>query len=1124
MRNASLTLVILMLTTFLLPAVQVDNEENRLEPVRDALRAAGDGVSLVQESEPNNSNTTVDEAYPGDVIVGAVDMWSDDQDWYGIWLEAGQTLLLTLSHASGDGVSMAVWDEEGTSYGASNPGKVRDTIFLNEEQTEMGGMYTIAINATMTEAGGGAYVLEVDAGYDVEWYAPAVGWYAAMETYDARGELMYTATLSDYAFAKASTSTADAAPEWTTGDYWNYSVSASEAGMGASFSHDEFHLMTVTGTDTVSSKACYTVDLLGEIEVRMDMMGTTMVFTDNEEGDACYTTAGLKLVAENLSVTSSTSIQTSGAMSDTSGREGCTDEFGEPDQDCDGVDDDWDDCPGTAEGATVDAWGCSDAQNGGGGGGGGQTDTDGDGIPDENDACPNDPSTAENDLDNDGCVDDDGSGGSGGTGGGQTDSDGDGVIDDDDYCPDTPAGESVDSFGCSASQGGGGSGGGGGGGMDCIPEGMDQSTTFEMDVTYPNGLDAIHFPLIEGTVWSQSTTGTGTFSMAVNMGGCEILSETFEGSDSLPTNHRHLNTQDWTLSSGTVTAHGIQVFAGREGNDDWATPDFTLLPSVPSSVAEGGLPFAAWVNLVGFNNYTGSPSLTAEVVDSTAGVTYESPSLSVGETGGVIVDTASMDSGDYVLRITASDSTFTHSVDVAFEVDNSPDFSIWTFDPWIVLPTGVPWTVPTPVFVEPVNGFGADVTLSVTVPEGVTATLDYARGTTPFMAVLLLDIPNNLAAGDHTVVVTGTSGSTVHSDEITISMTSLPEFSLEMGDREIAMPSADGTVTITGSIQAHNGLDLSLGGMMDIMVDPYNEAMLEGLTITWGTLDANGNLPFTVTVPFDANAVTQDTLVTLSVVALDGLVTHTASVAVVQSSSSLDGTATAATSDAVSTGDTTAHDGGDVLSTTNNTGGDNTGGDSTGGDNTGGDSTDDGSSSEDEGMGAAVMVGASIGVVGLLAGVAVALLKMRGGDGSSDKSALADGMWQESMVDQGYAQPSVPAMQDLGAVPAMTTPVQAQPAVIPTIPAVASVEQQAVPSPANPAMPEATPAAVESAPVAPAPPAATAPPPPQPAARVADYTGLPSGGSYDQSTGVTLYNAPDGSQWQMLADGGFLRL
>ena len=36
-------------------------------------------------------------------------MWDDKHDWYSVWLEPGQTLLLTLSHASGDGVSMSVW-------------------------------------------------------------------------------------------------------------------------------------------------------------------------------------------------------------------------------------------------------------------------------------------------------------------------------------------------------------------------------------------------------------------------------------------------------------------------------------------------------------------------------------------------------------------------------------------------------------------------------------------------------------------------------------------------------------------------------------------------------------------------------------------------------------------------------------------------------------------------------------------------------------------------------------------------------------------------------------------------------------------------------------------------------
>ena len=60
---------------------------------------------------------------------------------------------------------------------------------------------------------------------------------------------------------------------------------------------------------------------------------------------------------------------------------------------------------------------------------------------------------------------------------------------------------------------------------------------------------------------------------------------------------------------------------------------------------------------------------------------------------------------------------------------------------------------------------------------------------------------------------------------------------------------------------------------------------------------------------------------------------------------------------------------------------------------------------------------------------------------------------------------------------------------------------------------------------APAPPVmATAPPPPAQPMTVADYTGLPPGGSYDQSTGQTIYVQPDGTRWQMMGDGSFNRL
>jgi hypothetical protein len=52
----------------------------------------------------------------------------------------------------------------------------------------------------------------------------------------------------------------------------------------------------------------------------------------------------------------------------------------------------------------------------------------------------------------------------------------------------------------------------------------------------------------------------------------------------------------------------------------------------------------------------------------------------------------------------------------------------------------------------------------------------------------------------------------------------------------------------------------------------------------------------------------------------------------------------------------------------------------------------------------------------------------------------------------------------------------------------------------------------------------TAPPPPAQPTTVADYTGLPPGGTYDQSTGQTIYIQPDGVRWQMMGDGSFNRL
>ena len=1061
MRVAVITILLL---TAMYPLVTSSSlEDNSFEP----QFTGASGVNVISETEPNNVNTSGQDVYPGDVVRGTVDMWEDKHDWFNVWLEPGQTLLLTLSHASGDGVSMSVWDEENTHLGVSNPSKTRDAIFLGEDETDLGGAYFVSINATMTEAGGGAYVLEIDAGYAVQWYSPEVGWYVASEQYDANGDLMYTSSLSSYQFANANTTDNQSAPVWTNGDFWNLTVTMPEF-FGTTY--DEYHQMTVTGSDTVSGKECYRVSISGKSTFAMNFGGFSTTITDEQSGVACYAKDTLSLVHENLTFTAKTETSGGFGMMSTSGRE-CLDDFGDPDEDCDGVSDDWDECSGTAPGAEVDGWGCSDAQNGGSGDGSGD--------------------------------------GSGGT----ADSDNDGVGDDEDDCPNTPAGESVDFFGCSDSQnggdsgdgsgnnGGGDNGGGGFGGLDdiCIPSGTDMSTetVVKSDLTYPNGINELNFPLTEGKVWSEASVGTGTISLSIEMGGCTISTMDMDDSGALPLNYRHLGDQSFTVEQSSVIATGIQVFSGREGNNDWATADFTLLQSVPDDVAKMGLPFAAWINVVGFNEFDSTVNLSASINAPNTPLMYDSQQLNVDELGAVIVDTMNMSSGNYVLTITGTSNGMDRSITVPFTVDNDPDFDIVTFDPWVVIPQGVEWVVPTPIFIEPVNGFsGADVTVGVTVPQGVTASLDFASGKAPFLSVLTLTIPSNLSAGDYTVIVTGTAGSTVHSDEITFTITSMPEFSLDIENREQIIE--DGTMSISGVIDAHNGLDLSLGGALDVLIEPYNQELLDSAVITWGTIDSNGDLPFTVTFTVDDSIPRNEYTINLNVVSLDGGLAHSASVAFVTESSTLDGTAIAADSSAVSSGNTSQHDGTDSSATSI----------ASGETNSEDRDVNDDAGSDSKSSNTVLIVGSTIAVLGIIAGIVVVVLRGRNGGANKD---FGQQMWadQTSMV----AQTQVPgAPQQMMQQPMPQQPVQPmmqQPMAQPVQP---MMQQPMAQQPAQP---------VVSAPV---PQMATAPPPPAQPTTVADYTGLPAGGQYDQSTGQTIYILPDGARWQMMSDGSFNKL
>ena len=603
---------------------------------------------------------------------------------------------------------------------------------------------------------------------------------------------------------------------------------------------------------------------------------------------------------------------------------------------------------------------------------------------------------------------------------------------------------------------------------------MNQKTVINSDLVYDGGMNYFNFPLQEGKVWSEAVEGTGTTSLSIEMGGCVISTTDIPSSDSLPLNYRHLSIQDFSVDGDTITAQGIQVFAGRDGNNDWATPDFTLLPSVPDDVAKMGLPFAVWINVVGFNEFSSSVEISANIDATNAPLMFDSSTLSVDELGAVIVDTMNLTSGDYELTIVGESDEFSHSISVKFTVDNDPDFEILTLDPWIVIPQGVKWNVPTPVFIEPVNGFGADVKISVTVPDGISAQLDFGSGIAPFMSVITLSISDTLESGDYTVIVTGTSGSKVHSDEITISITSLPEFSLEIENREQKI--IDGSMEINGLINAHNGLDLSIGGAIDIIIEPYNQKLLDSAEIEWSTIDSNGDLPFTVRFTIDSTIPRNEYTVNLNVISLDGGITHSASVAFVTESSTLDGTAVVADNSSVSTGNTSQHDGTDDSAnnlTNNQTSEGNSINDNTGDTDDNSKNQNSAADSESESSNTLLIVFSSIIILGVTA--AIIFITIRNKSSKINLESNSE-MWTNQSNLNVNQSIDVPQTAQMPVQPIFETQI------------------------------------------------ATAPPPPIQPVRVTDYTGLPPGGQYDQSTGQTIYVQQDGTRWQMMSDGSFTKL
>jgi subtilisin family serine protease len=211
-----------------------------------------------------------------------------------------------------------------------------------------------------------------------------------------------------------------------------------------------------------------------------------------------------------------------------------------------------------------------------------------------------------------------------------------------------------------------------------------------------------------------------------------------------------------------------------------STPDFTLAASPSSTVVQGEAATYS-VSVAGVNGFAGDVALSLTgLSEAQASWSFVSPVIQGGSgTTQLTVRTeATIAPGSYPLTITGSSGSITHSATVTLVVPAPPDFTL-AAGPASQSVTAGDQAVYS-VAVESANGFTDDVTLSLSgLPTGVgtasfNPTVVAAAGTSQLRIATTAAAP----AGSYPLTVTGTSGSLVHSAQVTLVVNPPADFGL----------------------------------------------------------------------------------------------------------------------------------------------------------------------------------------------------------------------------------------------------------------------------------------------------------------------------------------------------------
>lgn len=218
------------------------------------------------------------------------------------------------------------------------------------------------------------------------------------------------------------------------------------------------------------------------------------------------------------------------------------------------------------------------------------------------------------------------------------------------------------------------------------------------------------------------------------------------------------------------------------------TPDFSLSASPPTVTVQETQTASYQVTVTSLSSFSGTVNLQVTGLPAGAQAVFApSASVSIGTGQSAteslnVLTTQATPIGSYNLTITGSSATplITHSVTVALVVSGPPpaDFSFTVFPSHLTIHQGQCGNLTATV--TSVNGFHSSVTLSVSgLPSGVTGRFYPSNVLTPPLngiatGVLTVCVAPSATPGNYTIVLTGISGTLVHTASATLGIPSPP--------------------------------------------------------------------------------------------------------------------------------------------------------------------------------------------------------------------------------------------------------------------------------------------------------------------------------------------------------------